>query len=91
MTIRAVVFDLGGVLENEIDNGLDAKWEEKTARPELRIFEITCERLQVAPAEILFLDNIPEIVKSARAFGIRAILFENNAQAIAAVKEALAM
>jgi FMN phosphatase YigB (HAD superfamily) len=43
------------------------------------------------PAEILFLDNIPEIVESARAFGIHAILFENNAQAIPAVKEALAM
>ncbi len=27
MAIRAVLFDLGGVLENEIETGMDAKWE----------------------------------------------------------------
>jgi epoxide hydrolase-like predicted phosphatase len=29
MSIRAVVFDLGGVLENEVDTGMYAKWEER--------------------------------------------------------------
>lgn len=64
--------------------------EEKTAKPEPRIYEILCERLNMSPTEIIFLDNIPEIVDSACDFGIHAILFENTTQAITAIQEILA-
>lgn len=66
-------------------------YEEKTAKPQPRIYEILCERLGLAPAEIVFLDNHEEIVEAALVCGMHAILFENNTQAIAAVQAALAI
>ena len=63
--------------------------EEKTAKPQPRIYEILCERLGLAPVEIVFLDDSSKIVEAARAFGMHAVLFENNAQAISAIQEKL--
>ncbi len=60
--------------------------EEGTAKPERRIFELTCERLGVQPEEMVFLDNIEPNVIAAREFGIHAILFQETAQAIADVQ-----
>jgi putative hydrolase of the HAD superfamily len=34
------------------------------------------------PGEVVFLDNAPRLVDSAREFGMRAVLFENTAQSI---------
>ena len=64
--------------------------EEGIAKPERRIFELTCERLAVQPEEIIFLDDVEMHVVAAHDFGIHAILYENNAQAIAAIQQALA-
>ena len=64
-------------------------YEEKTGKPERRIFEITCERLGIQPEEIVFLDNIEKIVTEARAFGIHAIHFQETAQAIADIEACL--
>ena len=47
------------------------------------------ERLGVAPHEAVFLDDVPECVEAARDFGMRAVLFEENTQAIAAIEELL--
>lgn len=58
-------------------------------KPHHRIFEITCERLGRQPDEIVFLDDAPPNVAAAQAFGIHAILFTNNAQAIQAVESCL--
>ena len=63
--------------------------EEGIAKPERRIFELTCERLGVRPAEIVFLDNVESNVAAAREFGIHAILFQETAQAIAAIQACL--
>lgn len=63
--------------------------EEGIAKPERRIFELTCERLDVQPDEIVFLDDYEPHVAAAREYGIHAILFENNAQANEAVKQVL--
>ena len=57
--------------------------EEEFRKPDPHIYQIAVERLGVAPAEIVFLDDVPENVAAARAAGIQAILFTNNAQAIA--------
>ncbi len=59
--------------------------EEGVAKPDERIYQIAVDRLGVAPHEALFLDDMGENVASARAFGMRAVLFENNRQAIAEV------
>jgi epoxide hydrolase-like predicted phosphatase len=63
--------------------------EEKTAKPERRIFEITCERLGRKPEEIIFLDDVKTNVAAAREFGIHAVLFQDTAQAIADVQTCL--
>lgn len=64
-------------------------YEEHVAKPDQRIFEITCERLQVKPEEVIFLDDVQESVTSARAFGMHAILFHHTAQAITDVARLL--
>ena len=60
------------------------------AKPDRRIFELTCERLDVQPAEVIFLDDVEQHVMSARSIGIHAILFQETEQAIADITEALA-
>ena len=63
--------------------------EEGIAKPERGIFELTCERLGVRPAEIVFLDNVEANVSAAREFGIHAILFRETTQAIADIQACL--
>jgi epoxide hydrolase-like predicted phosphatase len=55
------------------------------AKPERRIFELACERLEVQPHEMIFLDDVEQHVIAARSIGIHAILFQENALAIAAI------
>jgi epoxide hydrolase-like predicted phosphatase len=59
------------------------------AKPDRRIFELTWQRLGVQPEEMLFLDNAQVHVEAARASGIQAILFEDTAQALAALESRL--
>ncbi len=64
--------------------------EEGTEKPDARIYEIACERLGLAPDEILFLDDVEAYVEGARAVGMHAILYRDNAQAIREMEGALA-
>jgi putative hydrolase of the HAD superfamily len=63
--------------------------EEGVAKPERRIFALTCERLGVQPAEIVFLDDVEANVAAARACGLQAILFRETSEAIAAIQACL--
>ena len=63
--------------------------EEGIAKPERRIFELTCERLDVQPAELVFLDDVEPNVAAAREFGIHAILFRETKEAIADIQACL--
>ncbi len=65
--------------------------EEGMAKPERRIFALTCNRLGVQPDEMIFLDDFEPHVAAAREFGIHAILFQETAQAIADVQACLAV
>lgn len=60
------------------------------SKPDRRCYELVCDRLGVAPAEALFVDDVEENVAAARAVGMRAVLFEGNAQAIAAIEALVA-
>jgi FMN phosphatase YigB (HAD superfamily) len=60
--------------------------EEGVAKPEPRIYAIACERLRCAPADLLFLDDMPAYVEGANAAGLRGVRYENAAQAIAALE-----
>ena len=53
------------------------------AKPDPRIYQLTCDRLGVRPAEMIFLDDVAEFVEAALAAGINAVLFQDNEQAIA--------
>lgn len=60
------------------------------AKPDPRIYALTCERLGVQPAEMIFLDDSPGHIAAARAFGIHGIVFHDNAQAIGEIEALLA-
>jgi epoxide hydrolase-like predicted phosphatase len=56
--------------------------EEGIAKPDRRIFELTCERLDVQPEDVIFLDDAEQNVAAAREFGMYAILFRETTQAL---------
>jgi epoxide hydrolase-like predicted phosphatase len=55
-------------------------------KPDQRIYEITCERLDVRPSEVVFLDDLEVNVVAARRLGMRAVFFQSTAQAITDVE-----
>jgi epoxide hydrolase-like predicted phosphatase len=59
------------------------------AKPDPAIYLMACERLDVAPAEAVFLDDREPAVEGARAVGMSAVLFRDNAQAIAEIEALL--
>lgn len=60
------------------------------AKPDPRIFALTCDRLGLPPADIAFLDNIEPAVAAARAFGLHAVLHRSTPTSIAALNALLA-
>ncbi len=59
------------------------------AKPEPEIYRIACARLDVAPAAAVLLDDVPANADGARAIGMHAIVFRDNAQAIAELETLL--
>lgn len=59
------------------------------AKPDPRIYRLTCERLGVRPEHVVFLDDRADFVAGALETGMRAILYEDNDQAIADLEAAL--
>jgi putative hydrolase of the HAD superfamily len=58
-------------------------------KPEHRIYEITLERLGVAPASALLVDDFEVNCKGARDVGIQAVRFKSTEQAIEEIDRAL--
>jgi epoxide hydrolase-like predicted phosphatase len=59
------------------------------AKPDPRIYHLTCDRLGVSPEDVVFLDDVEENVEGARAAGIRAVRFADTGEAIAEVEALL--
>ncbi len=59
------------------------------SKPDPRIYELICSRLNVSPGEMVFLDDTEACVTGARDAGIHAVRYQDNAQAIAAIEELL--
>jgi putative hydrolase of the HAD superfamily len=59
-------------------------------KPERRIYEITVERIGMAPEACLFVDDMEPNIEAAREFGMRAVHFHDNEQAIGEIRAALA-
>ena len=60
------------------------------AKPDPAIFELTCARMGLEPAQAVFVDDVPGHVAAARALGMHAIVHVSNRRTIAAVSAALA-
>ncbi len=59
-------------------------------KPEARIYEITVERLGLAPQACLFIDDMELNCEAASELGFRAVHFRDNEQAIGEIRAALA-
>jgi epoxide hydrolase-like predicted phosphatase len=60
------------------------------SKPDPRIYELACGRLDVRPEEMIFLDDVESNVVAAREGGIRAVHYRDNAQAIDEIEAMLA-
>lgn len=74
---------------SEISDLIIYSHEVGCAKPDPRIYAITCERLGCSPEEIVFLDDSEGHVGVARDYGIHAIPFRDNQQAIADIEACL--
>lgn len=124
MAKRAVVFDIGGILElTDFFKGLREKYltgiisnsfvgathrererygfadmchlllyshEVGLEKPDPRIYERWCEKMDVRPEEIVFLDDVVRNIRAAQDLGMDAILYRDNQQAIAESRACLA-
>ena len=52
-------------------------------KPDPRIYELVCERLEIAPTEAVFLDDLGTNLKSARALGLTTIKVDDPHAAVA--------
>jgi putative hydrolase of the HAD superfamily len=59
------------------------------AKPDSRIFALACERLSVAPADSIFVDDVAENTAAATALGFHAILFDHTSQTISEIEAQL--
>ena len=59
------------------------------SKPDPRIYALICVRLNVLPGEMVFLDDLELCVAGARDAGIHAVLYQDNAQAIAEIEKLL--
>jgi epoxide hydrolase-like predicted phosphatase len=62
---------------------------EGVRKPDPRIYQIVCQRLDIEPAAAIFLDDIGQNLKSARALGMTTIKVEDPARAIVELEQLL--
>jgi putative hydrolase of the HAD superfamily len=71
---------------HEITDQIIYSHEVGLAKPDKRIYELTCARLNVQPEEIIFVDDAEPNIAAALEYGIHGILYENNGQVIADIQ-----
>lgn len=59
-------------------------------KPDPRIFQVTCERLEVRPHEAVLVDDVAENVDAAQRFGMHAVLHRRTPESVARVQDLLA-
>jgi epoxide hydrolase-like predicted phosphatase len=63
--------------------------ESGTAKADPAIYRLVCERLDVEPEHAVFVDDHEQAVEGARAIGMTAVHFRDNAQVIAELESLL--
>jgi putative hydrolase of the HAD superfamily len=59
-------------------------------KPDPRIYALLCAELNVPPDEVIFLDDVPQIVEAACQFGIHGLLHRSTPESIAAISSLIA-
>ena len=77
--LRGVLVDEWGIADAFDELVISA--EVGLAKPDARVYLLTLERLGVAPAEAVFVDDFLHNVEGAQAVGIHAIHFQDSNQA----------
>jgi len=72
------------IFETVVDSGFVG-----CRKPESRIYELTLERISEPAAACLFIDDVLVNCEGARKAGLHAVHFQNNAQAIPAIRATL--
>jgi putative hydrolase of the HAD superfamily len=85
--IRRVLGDGGG---EAVFDAMVISAEVGLAKPDPSIFRLALERINVPAAAAVFVDDLPANLESARATGMRPILFNGTRRTIEAVDRALA-
>lgn len=65
-------------------------YQEAIAKPDLRIYQLVCERLGVEPSECVFADDNEVNVDAANKIGMHGIVFTSNGDYFAKLEEILA-
>ena len=73
------------IFETVVDSGFVG-----CRKPESRIYELTLERVDEPAAACLFIDDVLVNIEGARKAGLNAVHFQDNEQAIAEIRAALA-
>lgn len=63
--------------------------EVRVAKPDPAIFELTCTRMRLAPAQTIFVDDVPGHVTAAGTVGMHAIVHVSTPETMAAVNAVL--
>lgn len=66
-------------------------WDVGLRKPNPAAYHLVCDRLGVAPAEVLFLDDFEPMVAGARDAGLQALHVRDHATAIAEVRSLLSL
>lgn len=69
-----------------MDGGI-LSYREKIIKPMPEIYQLLIDRYELVPEECVFMDDTPRNLEGAEKFGIHTIHFQNQAQAIEALKE----
>ncbi len=62
----------------ELFDGIVTSGQEKTGKPDKRIFEILLERYQLEPQYSLFIDDSPHNTATAQSLGLRTVTFKGS-------------
>ena len=65
-------------------------YQEAIAKPDPRVYQLVCERLEVEPSECVFADDNEVNVDAANKIGMHGIVFTNNSDYFAKLEEILA-
>jgi putative hydrolase of the HAD superfamily len=59
------------------------------SKPDPGIYALACQRLQVEPTQMVFLDDSEPCLEGARQAGIHAVLYQSNSQAVSDIEDLL--